>query len=65
MRVRPARELFILQLPPVRSSASQRNMVKGLWDSRLRVDNEAEQSIDFKHRKWEFPITAKVGAANC
>ena len=36
------------------------HMGKRLWDSRLRVDDEAEQSIDFKHRKWEFPITAKV-----
>ena len=35
-------------------------MGKELWDSRLRVDDEAEQSIDFKHHKWEFPITVKV-----
>ena len=39
-------------------------MGKGLRDSRLRVDDEAEQSIDFKHRKWEFPIMAKVRAPN-
>ena len=40
-------------------------MGKQLWDSRLRVDDEAEQSIDFKHRKWEFPIAAKVRDVNC
>ena len=36
-----------------------------LWNSSLRVDDEAEQSIGFKHREWEFSITAKVRAANC
>ena len=36
-------------------SAPYRNMGTQLW----------EQSINFKHRKWEFLITAKVLAANC
>ena len=45
--MRPARELFILQPPPVSFSASDRNMGKQLWDSRLHVHDEAEQSIDF------------------
>ena len=44
-------------------------MGKQLWDSGLRGDDEAEQSIDFKpcfkRRKYEFLITAKVCAANC
>ena len=39
--------------------------MKQLWDSRLRTDDETEQSIDFNHIKCEFPITAKVLAANC
>ena len=43
-------------------SASGRNMSKQLWES---VDDEAEQRIDSMHRKWEFPITTKVRAANC
>ena len=49
-------------LPPstVCVSAPDPNMGKEPWDSRLRVDDEAKQSIDFKDRKWEFPITAKV-----
>ena len=55
------RELFMLPAP----SAPDRNIYKQLWDSLLCVDDEAEQSIDFKHRKWEFPTTAKVRAANC
>ena len=49
----------------IRDSVRDRNMDKQLWDSRLRVDGEAEQLIDFKHRKWKFPITTKVRAANC
>ncbi len=57
-------ELLMLPAPPVRVSAPDRNMGKQLWDLRLRIDDDAGQSIDFKHRKWEFPITAKVGA-NC
>ena len=52
----------MLLVPPGRGSAPGRNMDKQLWDSRLRVDNEAEQLLDFKHSKWEFPITAKVRA---
>ena len=54
------RELLMLPAPLVRSSAPDHNMCKQLWDSRLRVDDEAEQSIDFECCKWEFPITAKV-----
>ena len=51
-----------LMLPPSPPSASVLlNMTKQLWDSCLRVDDEAEQSSDFKHRKWEFfPTTTKV-----
>ena len=48
-----------------RVSVSDLNMDKQSRDSRLRVYDEAEQSIGFKHRKWEFPITAKVHAAHC
>ena len=61
------RELPIVQLParPFRVNAPDRNMDKQMWDSRLRVDDEAEQSINSKHRKWAFPITTKVRAANC
>ena len=44
-------------------------MSKQLWDLSMRVDDEAKQPIDFKHRKWvsrwEFSITVKAGAANC
>ena len=47
------------------STARPQVMGKKLWDSRLRVDDEAEQLIHFKHHKWEFPITAKVRAVNC
>ena len=58
------RELLVLPASPnpVRATAPDRNMGKYLWDSRLRVDDEAEQWIDFK---WEFPITVKVRAATC
>ena len=61
------RELIMLYLPalPVRANAPDRNMGKRLWDTRLLVDDEVEQPINFKHRKWAFPITAKVRAANC
>ena len=48
-----------------RDVSANRNMGKQLWDLSLCVDDEGHQSIDFKHRKWEFPITAKVRAANC
>ena len=52
--------------PPTSTSVPQTaNMGKQLWNTLLRVDDEAEQSIVFKHRKWEIPITAKVCAANC
>ena len=54
----------MLSATPVRASAPDRGIGKQLWDSRVRVDNEAKQLIDFKHRKWEFPITTKVRDAN-
>ena len=50
---------------PVRVSDPDCDMDKQLWESHLSVEDEAEQSIDFKHCKWGFPITAKVRAANC
>ena len=53
-------ERELLPPPPVRASGLDRNMGKQLWEPRLRADDEAEQSIDFKHRKWEFPVTTKV-----
>ena len=59
------RELIMLSARPVRVGAPDRNMGKQLWHSRLRVDDEAEQLIDFKHRKWEFPIMTKVCDAKC
>jgi hypothetical protein len=40
-------------------------MIKKMLDSRLCMNDEAGQLTCFKHRKWEFPITAKVRAANC
>ena len=55
------RELIMLAGPPVRASAPDHNMGKQLC---LRMQDETEQSIDFKHRKCEFPITAKVRATN-
>ena len=58
------RELLMLPAPRVRVGAPDRNIDKRLWDSSLRVDNKAEQSIDFKRRKWGFPITTKVRDAN-
>ena len=64
------RALLLLPAPPVRVSAPDRSVVKRQWDSRLRVDDEVEQSIDFplsikyKHRKWEYSIAAKVRTAN-
>ena len=58
------RELIMLPAPSVRISAPDRNMGKRLWDSSLRVDNKAEQSIDFKRRKWEAAIAAKVRAVD-
>ena len=63
-----ARELLMLPPPLVRVKPKPyygiTGMDKQMWDPRLRVDDEAEQSIDFKHRKWEFPLTTKVRAAN-
>ena len=54
---------FIMLLASsIRVSAPGRNMGKQLWDSRLH--DEAGQSVDFKHRNWEFTIMAKVHAAN-
>ena len=55
------RELLILPAP----GAPDRNMDKQLMDSRLPVDKEAEESIDFKFHKREFPITTNVRATNC
>ena len=50
---------------PPRRRQCRPNMIRQLWGLSLCVDDERHQSIDFKHRKWEFPITAKVRAANC
>ena len=47
------------------STARPQVMGKKLWDSRLRVDDEAQQLIHFKTHKSEFPITAKVCAVKC
>ena len=58
------RELLMPPAPRVRIGAPDRNMDKRLWDSSLRVDNKAEQSIDFNRRKWEAAITAKVRAVD-
>ena len=52
------RELLMLPAP-------DQNMDKQLWGSSLRVDDELEPLIDFKHRKWEFLVTANVRDANC
>ena len=52
------RELFMRPA----TSAPDRNMDKQQWDSRLRADGEAEQSIDLQHRKWKFPVAVKVRA---
>ena len=57
------REFIMLLASSIRVSAPDRNMGKQLWDS--LPHDEAGQSIDFKHRKWEFPITVKVRAVNC
>ena len=54
----------MLPAPRVSVGAPDRNIDKRLWDSSLRVDNKAEQSIDFKRRKWEAAITAKVRAVD-
>ena len=58
-------EFLVLPALPVCASAPDHNMIKQLWDARLRVHDEAEKLIDFKHHKREFPITTKVRAANC
>ena len=59
------RELTIM-LPDttVSFNAPRRNMDKPLWQLSLCVDDGAELTIDYKHSKWEFPITAKVHAAS-
>ena len=54
------RELPMLPGTPVRANATRRSMVEQLWGTSLRVDDEAEQTIDCKHSKGEFPIMAKV-----
>ena len=59
------RELVMLPVTPVCASVPDHTMGKELWDSRLYVDDEAEQSIDFKHRKFPIPVTVKVRPANC
>ena len=58
------REFIMPSATLVRASAPDRGIGKQLWDLRVRVDNEAKQSIDFKNRKWEFPNTTKVRDAN-
>ena len=50
----------MLPAPSVRASAPYRIMGDRAWDSRVRVYDGAEHSIDFKRCKWEFLITAKV-----
>ena len=59
------RELPMVAGTPARANAPRRNMGVPLWDTNLCVDDEARQTIDCKHSKWEFPITAKVRTANC
>ena len=57
------RELPMLPDTPVRANATRRGMVEQLWGTSLRLDDEAEQTIDCKHSldsKGEFPIMAKV-----
>ena len=58
------RELLMLAVPPIGINAPDHNMSKQLWDSRLRMHDEADQPVDFKCCKWEFSIMAKVRAAN-
>ena len=58
------RELLMLPAPAIRVSAPVRNIGRRVRDPHLRVGHESEQSVNFKHRKWEFPITTKVRAAN-
>ena len=59
------RELPMVGGTPARANVPRRNMAVQLWDTSLCVDDEAEQTIDCKHSKWEFPIPAKVRTANC
>ena len=59
------RKLLMMPSLSIRVSAPDRNMGKQLWDSSLHVADEAEQSIGFKHLKWEFPIAVNACAANC
>ena len=49
----------------VRVNSPRRNVGEQLRQSNLRVDDEGKQTIDCKHPKWEFPVTAKVRTANC
>ena len=57
-------ELPMLPGTPICASALDRNLDKQRWDSHLLVDNEAQQSIQFKHREWEFSSTTKVLAVD-
>ena len=43
---------------------SSASMNEQLWDLNLRVNVQAEQPINFKHREWGFPITVKVRAVS-
>ena len=56
------RELVMLPVAPVRASVPDRTMGKQLRDSRLYVDDEAEQSIDFDHRKTVPTAVAGSGS---
>ena len=59
------RELPMLPGTTVRVNSPRRNVGEQLRQSNLRVDDEGKQTIDCKHPKWEFPVTAKVRTANC
>ena len=41
------------------------SMGEQLWELSLRIEDEVKQTIDFKHSKWEFSITANVRTVNC
>ena len=57
-------DLLMLAPPLARNSAPDRITDKQQRNSRMCVDDEAEQSIDFNHCKWEVPIVANVRAVN-
>ena len=48
------------QAPPSRVNMPERKMVKNLWDSHLRIEEEVEKSIKLKHPERLIPIMAKV-----